>query len=309
MENFIKKYDLTENQFYGKEVINKDLIIDEVDLPIGFNPEINGNLIMNNVTKINHEFYPIVYKNLEMRSFHYCFKNFISVVGKDLYLSNIKQFYCLFKNVVGGFNHSLNSYNNKNSFISKNNDEVFFDYIIINENVYEFTIDGLKKIEQNFQNIEDVKNPIIGNFYKFPCLIHNNTFLPVYNHPHSDKENGQIGTHYHMDSRVLHRNKKASNNFLIFNDKKLLTLKLEIRSKEGEIVYLPLKYYDDIEYLRTDTHFIKNSKLKHNCIHKGKCPHRGYNLENVKPINGVIICPLHSLRFDEKTKKLLDKII
>ena len=53
--------------------------------------------------------------------------------------------------------------------------------------------------------------------------------------------------------------------------------------------------------------FIKNSKLKHKCIHKGKCPHRGYDLSNVDPIDNQIHCPLHGLIFDAETKKIINR--
>jgi len=62
----------------------------------------------------------------------------------------------------------------------------------------------------------------------------------------------------------------------------------------------------------THVDLIKKSKLKHNCIYKGKCPHRGFDLSNTKPTiddNGesVIRCPLHSLKFNAKTKQLINE--
>jgi nitrite reductase/ring-hydroxylating ferredoxin subunit len=67
-----------------------------------------------------------------------------------------------------------------------------------------------------------------------------------------------------------------------------------------------LKKIHKKEKFITPVSLIKNSKLKHNCIHKGKCPHRGYDLSNEIPNeNGIITCPLHGLQFDKITKKLL----
>jgi len=65
---------------------------------------------------------------------------------------------------------------------------------------------------------------------------------------------------------------------------------------------------------RTPVQLIRQSKLKHNCIHKGKCPHRGFDLSNVTPtLEGigrdaieVITCPLHSLKFNATTKQLIE---
>ena len=36
-----------------------------------------------------------------------------------------------------------------------------------------------------------------------------------------------------------------------------------------------------------------------------KCPHRGYDLSKEPIVNGVITCPLHNLKFDAITKKII----
>ena len=42
-------------------------------------------------------------------------------------------------------------------------------------------------------------------------------------------------------------------------------------------------------------------------IHKGKCPHRGFDLSNEIPNKeGIITCPLHNLKFNAETKKLIN---
>jgi hypothetical protein len=62
-----------------------------------------------------------------------------------------------------------------------------------------------------------------------------------------------------------------------------------------------LKKIRDDEKFKTGVSLISKSKLKHKCIHKGKCPHRGFDLSNEKPDeNEIITCPLHSLMFDTK---------
>ncbi len=41
-----------------------------------------------------------------------------------------------------------------------------------------------------------------------------------------------------------------------------------------------------------------------NAIVKGKCPHRGFNLAQVRPGgNGEILCPMHGMRFNQFTGK------
>ncbi len=71
------------------------------------------------------------------------------------------------------------------------------------------------------------------------------------------------------------------------------------------LIELSLRKNNDAMRYPTSIDLIAKSKLKHKCIHKGKCPHRGYDLTDVKPINGIITCPLHSLRFNSKTKLLI----
>lgn len=116
--------------------------------------------------------------------------------------------------------------------------------------------------------------------------------IPVYNHPHSDKENGQKELHYHVDTRYTNS---------IFK----IRIDLPLKSNQ-KLEYCYLKKIRDKELRITSTNLIKNSKLKHKCIHKGKCPHRGYDLSNEIPDeNGIITCPLHGLKFD-RNKKLIN---
>ena len=118
--------------------------------------------------------------------------------------------------------------------------------------------------------------------------------IPIYNHPHSDKENGQNEIHYHIDSRYV----KNTNIYDL-----RITLPL---NQNQTLEYRMLKKIHKKEKFITPVSLIKNSKLKHKCIHKGKCPHRGYDLSNEIPNkNGIITCPLHGLQFDKITKKLL----
>ena len=72
---------------------------------------------------------------------------------------------------------------------------------------------------------------------------------------------------------------------------------------DESIVYFALPVVSTEHKVITPVKFISKSKLKHKCIYKGKCPHRGYDLSQETPINGVITCPLHGLKFDVKTKK------
>lgn len=77
--------------------------------------------------------------------------------------------------------------------------------------------------------------------------------------------------------------------------------------KDGRLEYLELPVINEHFSGITPVGAITNVKLKHKCIHKGKCPHRGYDLSQVNPDrDGKITCPLHGLQFDALTKKLLN---
>lgn len=140
--------------------------------------------------------------------------------------------------------------------------------------------------------------------------------LPLIDHPHSDKENGQIEIHYHIDTRYMYEQNHLSQGTEIakFGHSRISVDKKgnlhPFYSGKGMVQpkfdYFMLEKTDKTYRGITPTGLIKNSKLKHKCIHNGKCPHRGFDLSNVKPINGVITCPLHGLQFDAKSKKLLN---
>lgn len=124
---------------------------------------------------------------------------------------------------------------------------------------------------------------------------------PVIDHPHSDKENGQREVHYHVDNRYqgVQPYLKPHESLLFFD---LRPIKGRYEFKKFPLVKHKQEYSNI-----TPTSLIKNSKLKHKCIHKGKCPHRGYDLSNESPDNdGIITCPLHGLRFDQNKKLITE---
>ena len=60
-EEFMKKYNLTEKQFYGEEVIKGDLYLDCLkSIPKGFNPIVGGNLDLDGLQSLPDGFNPIV---------------------------------------------------------------------------------------------------------------------------------------------------------------------------------------------------------------------------------------------------------
>jgi hypothetical protein len=168
------------------------------------------------------------------------------------------------------------------------------------------------------EKVEDVKSPLnIGEVFLVPCIVSSGMepyisrrtddyktrevsyITPVINHPHNDIENGQKIIHYHADWRFI---KKIAPNIPIalnshsrhrYANVSRLTL------KEGEkLCYYELPVIDIGQVGITPLSFISKSKFKHKCIHKGKCPHRGMDLSQIEPIDGIITCPLHGLKFE-----------
>lgn len=183
----------------------------------------------------------------------------------------------------------------------------------------EFTKNGITLVEE-------VKEPLRkGASYLVPCIVReeftqNNyddqeLFMdlkpfkshskklyvtPVINLPHSDKENGQSEIHYHADYRFIKHNNDGD--FPTVKNKHSKYIFCEnIRPQEkidGLLKYFVLPVINEDFAGITPVNLISKSKLKHRCIHKGKCPHRGYDLSQVKVIEGKITCPLHGLQFD-----------
>lgn len=132
---------------------------------------------------------------------------------------------------------------------------------------------------------------------------------PIINHLHNDIENGQTEGHYHVDYRfVKHRH---DGNFpSVINNHRTHVYVDDRRPREGyngKIEYIVLPVINEEFSGITPVRLISNSKLKHKCIHKGKCPHRGYDLSQVPEKDGVITCPLHGLKFDAVTKILIEQ--
>ena len=125
--------------------------------------------------------------------------------------------------------------------------------------------------------------------------------VPLIDHPHSDRENGQEEIHYHVDTRYFGE-QELSKSYQISTSYPRIT------KNKYRLEYFYLKKHTYRINGVTSVFAIRNSKLKHNCIHKGKCPHRGFDLTNVKPDkDGVITCPLHGLKFDKDSKKIINR--
>ena len=154
-----------------------------------------------------------------------------------------------------------------------------------------------------FEEVLDEQELWMDLDHKIDVQNFNNIYsiVPLIDHPHSDRENGQEEIHYHVDTRYFGEQEHLRNY-------KLSTGHTRITKYIYKLDYFNLKKYDDEIKAITKVSLIKNSKLKHKCIHKGKCPHRGFDLTNIAPDkDGVITCPLHGLKFDKDSKKIINR--
>ena len=165
--------------------------------------------------------------------------------------------------------------------------------------------------------VEQVNSPLVkGETYLVPCFVktgdgmtsittgfdsEEKTYItPVINHPHSDIENGQGHSHYHVDYRFV--NHKANGLFpTVINNHSKYHYVTDIRPTSGDLEYFIMTVVNEDFAGITSVSAISKSDLKGKCIHKGKCPHRGYDLSQVKEVGGKITCPLHGLQFNAKT--------
>lgn len=160
-----------------------------------------------------------------------------------------------------------------------------------------------------FPKIETINRPVkAGERYLVPCVVSEDERIyitPVINHPHNDKENGQQEAHYHVDYRFLkHRNNAPFPS--VINKHSKYVFCDEIRPlANSPIEYFIMPVINEEFSGITPVEKISKSKLKHKCIHRGKCPHRGYDLSQVKEVAGKIKCPLHGLEFNAQTKQLI----
>ena len=153
-----------------------------------------------------------------------------------------------------------------------------------------------KDIQDNWRKLSSYEN------ITFPTTIITK-IIPLINHLHNDIENGQLEPHYHADSNYFNKHIYQDT-----NDEDIRVYPNKLKPNES-LEYISLYKFGEYNTGITPTKFIKNSKLKHKCIHKGKCPHRGMDLTNVLPNKeGIITYPLHGLQFNNKTKQLLTKL-
>jgi len=102
IQKFCEDHSLTEDQFFGREMVNGDLNLRSVTkVPEGFNPTVGGSLYLNSVTEIPEGFHPTVGGYLFLDSVTEIPEGFNPVVGGDLYLDNLTEISKGFSPTVG----------------------------------------------------------------------------------------------------------------------------------------------------------------------------------------------------------------
>jgi len=102
-EQFKKQYNLTEEQFTGKQIVEGYLdLYSLTSIPEGFNPTVEANLNLSGLTSIPKGFNPTVGGDLYLSSLTSIPEGFNPTVGEDLYLRSLTSIPKGFNPTVGG---------------------------------------------------------------------------------------------------------------------------------------------------------------------------------------------------------------
>lgn len=145
-------------------------------------------------------------------------------------------------------------------------------------------------------------------YYKVLCVrIHlgDDIFYPVIDHPHNDIENGQPQVHYHIDPRFMGVYREHKYSVDCRNPAMRIREDTILQREYFMLMYNGSQMTNSGDGI-TPVRLISKSKLKRKCIHKGKCPHRGYDLSQVEAVAGIITCPLYGLQFNSDNLKLIE---
>lgn len=151
------------------------------------------------------------------------------------------------------------------------------------------------------QRVHRVERPlIVGEVLLVPCIVFTDIdggdrATPVLWPPHRDEHDGQMERHFHVDTRFdgFYMNGLARPQ--LFPGTRLEWRPLEVKRTQIEGT--------------TDVAFITGA-IKHlacNAIVNGRCPHKGFNMNQVEAVAGVKTCPLHGMRFNAFTGTGLPK--
>jgi hypothetical protein len=171
--------------------------------------------------------------------------------------------------------------------------------------------------------IENYENPQIGDFFmvKTVKFKRNNVIFewPVFADSHTDEGVGQEKEHYHVDWRFM------DNKYIL---EQRMTFRRHYPGGWGFATetenYAPILKEDMIEEsikswqykrdfkLPNKYEFIEVTKEMLACgakMKKMRCPHHGTNLTSCKPVDGVVTCPQHGLKWNVNTGELVHGLL
>lgn len=152
----------------------------------------------------------------------------------------------------------------------------------------------------------------VGRIYSVPCVqiisdlgwIRPHEWAPIIGPKHEDAEIiGFPYLHYHVDLRFLTKLQfeciRPYSTILHENDERNhygptpFIDKIVMRRRKCGRQFPHYPHERAQRWMRTLQERYRDTSLK--C---GKCPHRGLDLSNIKPLNGRIVCPGHGLVWD-----------
>lgn len=163
-----------------------------------------------------------------------------------------------------------------------------------------------------------VSSPVVGETYLVPCVHVDgyDQFAPVIGDAHSDGEIGFDYEHIHVDFRFVEE--KFLRYYRIDIKQVYETIIPAVLTTEGEtpIIYeKPMTCLRNFAAAERYLHFYVGTyeqfqrlqeKFKDHKLCK-VCPHRGFPLHDLEPIDGCVICPGHGLTWNAETGALIAK--
>ena len=177
------------------------------------------------------------------------------------------------------------------------------------------------------EKVEDVKRPLkVGEVFLVPCIVRGEKhtgkrilyITPVFNLPHNDVASGQREIHYHTDYRFVRVKMKVrgpARDRYKFSFPKVVrrhsehlfveTIRPTLEHVENFLVYYELPVINEGFVGITPPETINKEAIKHKCLVRGKCPHRGFDMSQVEGNQqGIKTCPMHGLRFNKEGRML-----
>lgn len=166
--------------------------------------------------------------------------------------------------------------------------------------------------------IEITKDPKIGETYLVRSVTIKkevkselgDVYIPVFSESHSDGKYGRGNEHFHVDWRFASEwliEKKRKDFETVFHSDVINREYFTPIDKEWvlEDIYTEMKYLRDFPEFPKASFRLLEDKMKDAIMKYMICPHHGTNLISCRPIDGVVTCPQHGLKWNINTGKLV----